>query len=255
MPHDIALQMDTSEDRLRLVDVGGMGGLQAKWLPHADRIFPILFEPSPAEASKLREQVRENGLVLETALSNEIGTRKLNVTYASGCTSLRSPNVEFLSNYRLAFGFDVLSKVDVSCTRYDALFNAGLVPAPDAIKIDVQGFEYEVLQGFGGLLQSCLGIELEAHLYPIYQGQKLLHDLVAFLSDFGFVLRGMTPVAHFDGDVVEVDAWFTKNISVWRGLGEDEKRKFSLRCQAWDLIDYSRVDPKAFFTEFAPPLS
>ena len=62
-------------------------------------------------------------------------------------------------------------------------------PAPDAIKIDVQGFEFQVLQGFGSLLQHCLGIELEAHFYPIYRGQKLLHDIVSMLSDYGLVLR------------------------------------------------------------------
>lgn len=252
MPHEVALHRDAPKDRLRLVDVGGAGGLQPKWQPYADRIFPILFEPNPDQASKLREEFGA-GLVMETALANDIGRRQLNIASYWGCNSLRLPNPDVLSKYRIAFGFDVQSATEVSCTRYDALFHAGRVPAPDAIKVDVQGFEYEVLQGFGGLLQSCLGIELEAHLYPIYQGQKLLHDLVAFLSDFGFVLRAMAPVAHFDGDVVEVDAWFTKNINVWRGLGEDEKRKFSLLCQAWDLIDYDRVDPKAFFTEFAPP--
>lgn len=87
-----------------------------------------------------------------------------------------------------------------------------------------------MLQGFGELLQTCLGIELETHVYPIYQGQKLLHHLIAFLSDYGFVLRKLTPllnmgapdrpVLSLDGDFVEFDAWFTKNIR----LGTDSTR-------------------------------
>ena len=84
------------------------------------------------------------------------------------------------------------------------------MPAPDAVKIDVQGYEHEVLQGFGGLLQGCLGIELETHVYPVYQDQKLLGDLIALLEPYGFVLRRLSPVPSFDGDVVELDAWFTQ---------------------------------------------
>ena len=47
------------EHKLRLVDVGGAGGLQPKWLQYIDRIIPVLFEPNPDEAEKLRETLRQ----------------------------------------------------------------------------------------------------------------------------------------------------------------------------------------------------
>ena len=162
---------------------------------------------------------------METGLSNIEGVADLHITRFWGCTSLRRPDPAVLSRYRIAPLFDVVDTATVSCTRYDSLYQAALVPQPDAIKIDVQGFEYEVLLGFGGLLQNCLGIELETHVYPIYQGQKLFGDLVDFLRDFGFVLRQTTPVPSFDGDVVELDAWFTKDISAWRGIRSRPSRK------------------------------
>ncbi len=62
-----------STDRLCLVDVGGAGGLQAKWLAYAAQIMPVMFEPNPAEAAKLRDTLQQSfadGLVLETGLSN-----------------------------------------------------------------------------------------------------------------------------------------------------------------------------------------
>ena len=68
-----------------------------------------------------------------------------------------------------------------------------------------------MLHGFGHLLSECLAIELEAHIYPIYMGQKLLSDLVSLLLPFQFVLRKIQPVPNFDGDIVEVDAIFTKD--------------------------------------------
>ena len=240
---------------LRFVDVGGAGGVQPEWLPYADRILPVMFEPNPQEATKLREELKKafrSGLVLETGLSNMMGSRNLNLTRYWGCVSLRKPNPDILRKYRVGRLFEVVDAVAVECSRYDALYYKGMVPAPDAIKIDVQGFEYEVLQGFGGLLQHCLGIALEAHIYPIYKDQKLLHDLVGFLADFGFVLRRLSPVSNFDGDVVEVDAYFSKDIEAWRDLDPFGKAKFRLICDAWNLIDYSRIDPAAPHTQIAP---
>lgn len=247
-----------TENKLRLVDVGGAGGIQPKWLPYANRIFPVLFEPNPTEAAKLRSTLAgtfAQGLVRETGLSNVVGTQDLNITRYWGCTSLRKPNPDILSKYRIGPLFDVTGTAAVACTRYDVLYHAGEVPAPDAIKIDVQGFEYEVLQGFGGLLQSCLAIELEAHVYPIYLDQKLLHHLIAFLADFGFVLRAVAPVPSFDGDIVEIDAWFTKDIHAWRRFDFDQREKFGLICKVWNLVDYARVDPAGPHTQLYPPSS
>jgi FkbM family methyltransferase len=243
------------EATLRLVDVGGAGGLQPKWLSALDRIAPIMFEPNPAEAAKLREslaQTASNSLVLETALSNVTGTKVLNIARHFGCTSLRLPNHDVLSGYRIERFFRITGTAQVECTRYDLLHKAAEVPPPDAIKIDVQGYEYEVLQGFGALLQDCTGIELECHLYPIYKGQKLLHDLVSFLADFGFVLRGLHPVNNFDGDVVELNVWFTKSIRYWNAMSETQKQKFSLLCSVWRILDYRRVDQAGSHKKFLP---
>ncbi len=244
-----------TEGRLRLVDVGGAGGVQPKWQAQAARVFPVLFEPNPTEAAKLRDGLLggfRDGLVLETGLSNVAGPHDLTLTRWWGCASLRKPNPDVLSKYRIGPIFTVTGNVPVTCARYDALFQAGQVPAPDAIKIDVQGFEYEVLQGFGGLLQDCLSIELEAHFYPLYQGQKLLHDLVGFLADFDFVLRAVRPVPSFDGDVVEVDAWFTKGRQAWQRMDAATREKFRLICEVCELIDYSRIDPASHHNQLSP---
>ncbi len=244
-----------NHNKLILVDVGGAGGLNQKWSKHAARITPILFEPNPSEAVVLRDFLSRDyadSLVMEIGLSNTTGPQKLNVARYWGCTSLREPNPDVLQKYRIGQIFDVMRTETVTCTRYDTLFYNGHVPAPDAIKIDVQGFEYEVLQGFGGLLQNVLSIELETHVYQIYKNQKLMHDLIAFLADFGFVLRAINPVPSFDGDVVELDAWFTKDIETWRGYNTLEKDKFSLICDACNLLDYRRINPNLPHDQYDP---
>jgi hypothetical protein len=161
--------------------------------------------------------------------------------------------MDFLSAYRIARLYKVTGHAEVSCVRYDTLFFEGRVPAPDVIKVDVQGYEYEVLQGFGSLLETCLGIEVEADLYPVYHGQKLLHDMVRFLADFGFVLRGVYPKRGFDGDLVELDARFTKNRTVWEPMSPQVKDKFRLLCKVWSIPDYGRIDPAMPPNHLLPP--
>jgi FkbM family methyltransferase len=231
----------TSSDsaRLCLVDVGAMGGLQTKWHPFSGLLSPILFEPNPLEAARLRAQL-PNATVIEAALSNVVGRQNLIITENPTCISLRSPNGTFLSHYGINPHFNVKERLEVECTRYDELFRQGVVPSPDAIKLDVQGCEYEALLGFGSLLQDCIGVELEAHFFPLYQNQRLLHEIISLLSDYGFVLRKLdqNKMDNFDGDLVEVDAFFTKPRATVRSYNPDQRRKFDLLTEVWKLHQY-----------------
>ena len=222
---------------LCLVDVGSRGGLRGAWEPYLDRLRPVLFEVDAREAARLRE-VYPNATVVSAALSDRVGERKLHITRNLNCVSLLEPNIELLAKYPdLLPHFDVMGTVNTACTTYQALYGKGIVPVPDAVKIDTQGHEFEVLLGFGDLLHDCLGVELEAQFYPLYQGQKLLHDLVALLASFGLVLRKITPVPamRFDGDIVEVDAFFTKGYLARAAMPAGQRWKLDLLAKAWEL--------------------
>jgi FkbM family methyltransferase len=229
--------------RLCLVDVGaGLvpgGGMQEKWQPHLDLITQVLFEPNPTEAAELRTRL-PYAVVVEAALSNITGRRNLIITENPTCISLRHPNQEFLTDYDIHPHLRVIGTQKVQCTRYDVLHQQGCVPIPDAIKLDVQGCEYEVLLGFGALLQDCLGIELETHFYPVYREQRLLHEIIALLGEYGFVLRKLdqNKMENFEGDLVEVDAFFTKPRTVVRTYDQVRRRKFDLLTEVWQLARY-----------------
>jgi FkbM family methyltransferase len=227
-------------DKLRFVDVGSRGGLQAKWHPHMDEICVIMFEPDAAEAVRVRNDIgqRFDCVVIDSALYHTVGRRKLYITENATCISLREPNHELLRWYDIQPHLKLVGEDEVACARYDTLYYQGRVPTPDALKIDVQGCEHEVLLGFGGLLQTCLGIELETQFYPVYRGQKLLHDIIAYLGDFGFVLRALEPVPHFDGDYVEANAFFTKARAAVRAYDATQRRKFDLLTKVWGLTPY-----------------
>lgn len=60
------------------------------------------------------------------------------------------------------------------------------------LKLDVQGYELEVLRGAETILSRVDFIMAEAHFFPIYKGAPLWSDLFSHLSSRGFDLVEMT---------------------------------------------------------------
>jgi FkbM family methyltransferase len=71
------------------------------------------------------------------------------------------------------------------------------------LKIDVQGFEEQVLRGATKILPKLVGLQVELSFLPIYEGQKLFPEMFSFISDMGFVLHRMMP------------AWVDKKTGQW----------------------------------------
>jgi FkbM family methyltransferase len=78
------------------------------------------------------------------------------------------------------------------------------------VKIDTQGYEMQVLQGAANTLAQVVGLQLEVSLIPLYEGQVLMPQLLAYVADLGFELWGMT-TAFADrrsGRTLQMDATF-----------------------------------------------
>jgi len=61
------------------------------------------------------------------------------------------------------------------------------------LKLDVQGFEHQVLDGAKGVLPRFQGIQCELSLVPLYSGQPMLGEMLTFLQQLGFELHAMLP--------------------------------------------------------------
>lgn len=79
------------------------------------------------------------------------------------------------------------------------------------LKIDVQGFELEVLKASLPLLPLFRHVYVEASFVPLYQGQALAHEVIRFLQDQGFVLKGFyNPYfAPGSGNAIQADLLFS----------------------------------------------
>lgn len=82
------------------------------------------------------------------------------------------------------------------------------------LKIDVQGFEQEVLKGAARFIEKAKGIEMEISLVALYEGQTwLLPDVLEFMRQKGFQLRSIIPAFtdHKTGNVLQCNGIFFKN--------------------------------------------
>jgi FkbM family methyltransferase len=61
------------------------------------------------------------------------------------------------------------------------------------LKIDTQGFEWQVLTGAEKTLPSIRGVLCELSLVTLYEGQHLWRDVVDRLEESGFTLWGVQP--------------------------------------------------------------
>ena len=62
------------------------------------------------------------------------------------------------------------------------------------LKIDVQGFEQEVLKGAQNMINKAKGIEMEISLIPLYENQNwLLPQVLEYMEQNGFQLNSIVP--------------------------------------------------------------
>ena len=104
----------------------------------------------------------------------------------------------------------------VPIARLDDLVQTYLSARSDAnylIKIDTQGFEWQVLDGAPEALKNAKGVLCELSLAPLYEGQRLWRDIVDRLEGEGFtlwaLLKGFTD--NRKGRSLQVDAVFLRS--------------------------------------------
>jgi FkbM family methyltransferase len=170
------------------------------------------FEPLPGAFAELRRRLAPFGGVelWPFALGSREEVRGLTVRRYAQATSFL-PNGPVLDEGLFGLDFSTRETLPVRVRRLaDHAAERGIVRV-DLLKLDVQGFEIEVLEGAGRLLETTGWVYAEAHLKPLYEGGPLLGELARFLEGRGFALvRTTAPRLDRRGEPVECDAIFRR---------------------------------------------
>jgi FkbM family methyltransferase len=174
----------------------------------------ISFEPLTSAHSLLVKAVKYNSSWVvhpRTAVGDEDGEIKINIAGNSVSSSVL-PMLE--SHSTAALGSAYVSAEKTPIVRLDSVANQYLTPnSRPFIKIDTQGFEWQVLDGAVETIKVAQGVLLELSLTPLYGGQRLWLEMIERMDAIGFTLwaiqKGFTdPVT---GRSLQIDAIFIRN--------------------------------------------
>ena len=156
-------------------------------LPLVNKVFPHLraiyvFEPLPDPLAALHRLAAADTRirVFAVAVSDTDGTAQFNVTSNDGESSSLLP----MGSHRELFPQVVVQQsIVVTTRRLESLLLEHGLEAPDAMIIDVQGAEYQVLKSVTpALLQRLRLLYTEVSTEPVYLGSRVLADVEALLA-------------------------------------------------------------------------
>lgn len=86
--------------------------------------------------------------------------------------------------------------------------NVSMLETPTLMKIDVQGFELEVLKGSVELFDNIDYILIEVSFVQLYTGQALANEIVEFLLKHNYNLIGLYNMTYNNGIAIQADFFF-----------------------------------------------
>lgn len=202
-------------DFASVIDVGANHGQFALFALHR---FPHAqlhcFEPQPAAHAVLRRVLSEmpSTRLIQAALgSKRSGAQVMHVSRLDDSSSL----LPITARYTTAFpGTQEVTCINVPVMRLDDALDANALPRPCLLKLDVQGYELEVLRGGDRVLRNVDEIFAECSFDEMYAGQPLAGELIAYLWAKGFALTGVFDVKRDRaGRCLQADLLFARSRS------------------------------------------
>lgn len=184
------------------VDIGARGGVHPLVEEVASSVAVLGFEPDPAECERIARDAADRSqfaqFVLEpAALSDHTGAATLHEIVVPTNNSLLSPNTTFVQRYNMVKWHEIGCR-DIETTTLDAVLfqeRADETHWGEALKIDTQGTEFEILMGAErALTERTLFLCLEVSFCELYRNQKLFSEIEAFLRQRGFSFYGFDRV-------------------------------------------------------------
>jgi FkbM family methyltransferase len=176
----------------------------------------IAFEPVPAAAEHIRtlSSKAKKITAVEVALGSSSGSVPFFLTSDGHSSSLLRP-AETLSQFFPGREFD--STISVRRDTLDGVVAEEVLPLPDILKLDTQGYELEVLKGATRCLERAAFCVVECSYMRTYEDAPLIWDVCAFFAQAGWLNVGTSPSLNGpDSKPVQVDLVFASK----RGIAE-----------------------------------
>ena len=181
------------------------------------------------------------------------GTEKiLNVCKAVGMSSFLKPDLNYLKNF---YGFEKWSEI-INEIKVKTKKLTDIKDEIDFLKIDVQGYESEVIKYGKDKIKDCLVVQLETSPTPLYKDEATFASTIVQLEKLGFSLhmfnnintRSFKPTIISKNPYVglhhlfQLDCVLIKNLKIIESYDADNLKKLILilfhSFKSYDLVDY-----------------
>lgn len=197
-----------------VVDIGANKGqfslLCRRWLPGAQI---IAFEPIPKPAEQFHSVFKQDAKVrlIQAAIGPVSVELDMHVSKAVDSSSLL-PIGRIQSELFPGTEESHLERVTVA--PLDTFVTHEELSNKTFLKIDVQGYELEVLKGCTSLLDRFFAIYVECSFVELYDGQALAHEVIDLLHTRGFYLARIGLMT-FDEKGMSVQGDFCFYVAEW----------------------------------------
>jgi FkbM family methyltransferase len=194
-----------------LLDIGANDGQYVRDMRELGYDGKIIsFEPmiTPFVCLQKSASIDENWEVYNLGLGDRNMISKINVAGNSGSSSIlnmlpvhvdNSPESQFIGEEK------------INIKTVDSVVNDFNIESKNLMmKIDVQGYEMNVLKGAKNSLQFVRILQLEMSLIPLYQGETLFYEMIEYLrkNDFDLVSIENGFSNRTTGELLQVDGIF-----------------------------------------------
>ena len=193
-----------------IYDIGANTGT---WSCLAKSLFPgarlEAFEPLTMHAAAFHQMTAawpKDVHLHACALGATEGSATMQVMDFSDASSL----LPVTDEGRREFKITPVKEEQVPVMPLDVLVRREKLPPPDLLKLDVQGYELEVLRGAPDCLRQARAVLLEVSFRSFYQAQPLFPEIHAFLHAHGFALHALGEGTALGQPLVQTDALFVR---------------------------------------------
>ena len=194
-----------------IIDIGanrGQFSLLARLYNPTARI--ISFEPLPSPAQTYRNVFvsDERVTLFQSAIGPEQGNVPIHISARDDSSSLLP--ISDLQAQTFS-GTAEVGTTSVAVAPLSRFLQADDIVSRTLLKIDVQGYEYNALQGCESLLSRFTYIFCECSFVELYSGQQLAPAVIAWLASHGFLIKGIyNPCYNRVGLAIQADFLFER---------------------------------------------
>jgi FkbM family methyltransferase len=205
----LKLRSTLQGEKLVVYDIGAANGVVTGCLMKLENVAAIYaFEPIPDVYKQLENYTKSSKKVncYNIALGDTNGSTLMYVSSKSDSSSILPMANVHVEQFP---GTETQSAIDVRITRLDDFVKDNSLPLPDVVKIDVQGFEKNVIDGGINTISKSKYCILEMSLQLLYAGTPLFDEVYQLMVSLGFRLIAFSnPLTGKSGTQLQVDGIF-----------------------------------------------